>query len=71
MLACDEDFIWKSFSLTNYIFGAFENVSICKLLAFKKDILKTLLVTFIFSLDLFLTFNFLFYFNYENSALIF
>ena len=60
MLACDEDFIWKSFSLTNYIFGAFENVSICKLPLFKKDILKTLLFKFRFFLDLYLTFNYFF-----------
>ena len=46
MPACDKDYIWKSFSLTNYIFGALENVSICKLLSFKKDILKTLLLKF-------------------------
>ena len=56
MLACDKDFILKSFSLTNFIFEAFENVIICKLLSFKKNILKTLLFKLIFLLDLFLTF---------------
>ena len=72
MLACDKDFIWKSFSLTNYIFEAFENVSIYKLLSFKMNILKTLLFKFIFSLDLFLTFILFFkYFNSENSDFIF